>query len=79
VIAVSWKGEDAAERVEVLDAGGGRVWSIVQAGASPSPAASVLWDGRDSAGRQVSAGIYLVRVVTRGGRVAGTAKVTLLR
>ena len=77
-VTVSWQGAGSAERVEVLDASGSRVRSIEQDD-SPISASSVHWDGRDSAGRTVSSGVYLVRVVTRGGRVAGMAKVTLIR
>jgi hypothetical protein len=59
-------------RVEVVDVAGRRVWEHSETLASGSHA--WLWDGRDSSGRTLEAGLYLVRLVTpwgtRGARLA---------
>jgi len=49
--------------VEVFDATGRRVASLLE-GALTAGRHSVSWDGRDLAGREVAAGVYLVRVET---------------
>ena len=38
---------------------------------------ALVWDGRDDRGRNVSSGVYFVRVATLGNRA--TAKITLTR
>jgi flagellar hook assembly protein FlgD len=43
----------------------------------PAGESAVWWDGRDDAGREVPAGVYLVRVSTRTGE--STSKLILTR
>ena len=52
-------------RLEVLDVGGRRVWSRSQVSASGPH--EWTWDGRDRAGRDAGAGLFLVRLVTAWG------------
>ncbi len=68
-----------AGRVEILDALGRTVRVIDTAGPGAPGAASSTWDGRDTHGDDVPAGIYFVRArVVAGGAVAG-AKITVVR
>lgn len=52
-------------RVSVHDVGGREVRVLVD-GELPAAGNRTSWDGRDAAGRRVSAGVYLVRVATLG-------------
>ncbi|MFN8178058.1 MAG: proprotein convertase P-domain-containing protein [bacterium] len=54
-------------KVEVIDVTGRRVKTLVDAD-MPAGRNAVSWDGRDSAGRSVAAGMYFVRL-SSGGRV----------
>ncbi len=51
---------------------------ILHTGILPAGNSEFVWDGRDERGGACSSGIYLVRLQD-GGRLAGTAKVTLLK
>jgi hypothetical protein len=64
-------------RIEILDATGARVRTLERV--ETSSATPIVWDGRDSAGHPVFAGVYLVRALSRTGEVLGTGKITLLR
>jgi len=55
-------------RVEVFDLQGRLVRNLLE-GPVPAEGASLLWDGRDGAGRSTAAGLYLVRAVV-GSRSA---------
>ena len=63
-LAVSLAGAGPA-RVEVLDLAGRRVRALA-AGPLPAGITELDWDLRDSGGRRVAAGLYLVRVVAAG-------------
>jgi subtilisin family serine protease len=52
-------------RLEVFDAAGRRVRTLVDA-ARPEGRHTVIWDGRDAAGHEVAAGVYLVRLQAGG-------------
>jgi hypothetical protein len=69
---------DAAgiQRLEILDVSGRRV-RLMDAGWREPGSRQVRWDGRDDAGAQVPAGVYLVRVAA-ADRVA-RLRVALLR
>ena len=62
--------------VEVFDAGGRRVRTLWR-GPLPAGRSTVLWDGRDDAGRDVAAGAYLARL--RGAGTAASHKMVLTR
>ncbi|MEZ5063932.1 MAG: DUF1565 domain-containing protein [bacterium] len=59
----------AAVTIDVVDVSGRRVRSL-SAGEVPAGAQSVLWDGRDDAGRSVSSGVWFARVTTEQGTIA---------
>ncbi|MFN8179656.1 MAG: FlgD immunoglobulin-like domain containing protein [bacterium] len=67
---------DIAVRLSVFDATGRRVRSIHD-GALPPGERSLSWDGRDSAGRRVAAGVYFLRLDV-GGTLT-TKRAILLR
>lgn len=72
-----WRQPDAAmARVTVHDLQGRLIRSYERAGASGETQAWT-WDGRDTAGRPVPAGLYLVSVAVRGDR--RSARVMLTR
>jgi len=60
----------------VFDAAGRRVRTLVN-GTLPAGRCEIIWDGRDDAGRAVSAGVYFVRLVSAGTSL--TAKAVLVR
>lgn len=63
-------------RVEIFDARGARVRTLVSGLQPPGPH-RVLWDGRDDAGRGVASGLYVVRL--RSGADSASHKMLLLR
>lgn len=63
-------------RVDLLDASGRRVASLVRTGVS-TEGATWSWDGRDAGGRELSPGPYWVRAVGEGG--TGRARLVKLR
>lgn len=62
--------------VEIFDAGGRRVRALWR-GPLPAGRSTVVWDGRDDAGRDVAAGAYLARL--RGAGAAVSHKMVLTR
>ena len=56
----------------------GRLLRRLAAGQLPAGQHSLDWDGRDAAGRELSSGIYLARLL-QGGRPAEERKLTLIR
>jgi len=63
-------------RVEVFDLLGARVRVLVD-GVCAAGEQAHLWDGRDSGGRTLGSGVYLVRL--RGNEVQWSAKAVLVR
>lgn len=63
-------------RLAVFDASG-RLVRVLVDGHLPAGPQSVVWDGRDRAGREVGSGGYVVRIEHGGGR--GGVKVQLVR
>jgi hypothetical protein len=63
-------------RIQIYDARGGLVYTLVQETKVPGDY-SVVWDGSDGAGRRVSSGTYLCRM--RAGHFAQTRKMVLLK
>ena len=55
-------GVDRSVSVEILDAGGGRVRRL-----AGLDAGAASWDGRDTAGRAVAAGVYWIRMTVGDG------------
>ena len=72
---VTWPA-DAAGAVEVFDLRGRRV-ATLQDGAVAAGEAHLAWNGRDSSGRLVAAGVYLARV--RQGPDVVVRRIVLLR
>ena len=68
--------EKAPVRVEILDARGRRVRTLVD-GVRPAGSHQVVWRGRTDDGRGVASGVYFVRL-TADGR-AQTQKMTLVK
>ena len=66
--------EDARARVDVVDVSGRRVRTLMSAWQRGGPQ-TVVWDGRDAAGRLVPAGSYFVRVASRGRVASGRVSV----
>jgi hypothetical protein len=66
-LLLSASGGEAA-RVDVFDLQGRLVQNLLRAPA-PAEEITLLWDGRDTAGRRAAAGLYLVRAVA-GSRSA---------
>ncbi len=66
----------ARVRLEVFDATGQRVATLAD-GPMPGGPQTAVWDGRDAAGRQVGAGLYLCRY--QSGGVSGSAKLLRVR
>ncbi len=62
--------------VEIVDARGARVRTLL-AGAAPGGPRTLVWDGRDQAGRAMPSGLYHLRVRANG--VALARKIVLLR
>ena len=62
-------------RVEVFDVNGRRVRTLVNESLAPGEY-ETSWDGRESAGRRVAAGVYFVRMVAGG--VEQSKKVVVL-
>jgi hypothetical protein len=61
----------AAEvRAEVFDMAGRRVATLIDGQPFAAGEHQVSWEGRDASGRQVSAGIYQIRVTAGGAQVA---------
>jgi hypothetical protein len=58
--------------VEIADASGRLVRSWIDR-SGVSGLRTGTWDGRDDAGRDLPAGVYLLRVVTEGGSITGRA------
>jgi hypothetical protein len=63
-------------RVDVFDAAGRRVRTLLDRGVQPGRL-QLEWDGRSSSGRAVAAGTYLVRM--QAGERSDVTRVTLLR
>ena len=61
---------------EFFDAAGRRVRELCEDRRSAGTQA-LAWDGRDDRGRNVAAGVYIVRVVASG--TANTARVLIVR
>ena len=49
--------------------------SVASLAAGPNPDSTLVWDGKDSGGRVVPAGIYLYSVTTQGATLTGTVVV----
>ncbi|MBM3320056.1 MAG: T9SS type A sorting domain-containing protein [Candidatus Eisenbacteria bacterium] len=64
---------NASSTIEVFDLAG----RLVRALAAPGAEGSILWDGKDGAGRDVAAGVYFVRAADRDP--AETKRVILVR
>jgi hypothetical protein len=73
-VPLSGRPGGAVPRVEVLDVTGRRVRSLVPESAG---AGRIVWDGRDSGGRSVAAGVYYLRL--RGTADARTVRVVKLQ
>lgn len=69
--------EPGAVALDVFDAQGRRVRSLLTGEALPAGPQAIAWDGRDDAGRALPAGVYLVRVTTPAGE--GTTRLVRLR
>ncbi len=70
IVSVSISGTDAGEAsVRIFDLSGRMVAAFPPTGAQGS-SALVTWDGRDSEGTAVAAGVYLARISTPGGEGA---------
>jgi hypothetical protein len=67
--------ESGPVRVDVFDAGGRHVRTLVQDRLEPARYA-VHWDGRDAAGRSVAPGVYFVALEASGRRL--TQRITRL-
>jgi hypothetical protein len=63
-------------RLSVYDVAGARIRVLVDA-AGLSGSREVVWDGRDGAGRDVSSGVYFLRLEIPGRSI--TRKAVLLR
>ncbi|RKY59737.1 MAG: hypothetical protein DRP95_04820, partial [Candidatus Latescibacterota bacterium] len=63
-------------RLEVYDPSGRRVRTLVNAWREAGEH-RVRWDGRDNRGKEVSSGVYVVRI--EAGEFSRAMKVTLLR
>jgi hypothetical protein len=70
-------GGSARLDLAVFDASGRRVVTLA-AGALPAGLQSVTWDGRDSDGREVAAGTYLLRL-SWGGAAAISERIVVVR
>ena len=55
---------DGQATVEIFDVAGRRIRTLPQAALKTGQTATLVWDGRDSEGRQQPAGVYLVRAST---------------
>jgi flagellar hook assembly protein FlgD len=66
---------EGAVSIEVFDAAGRLVREVLRG--STLSAAEIFWDGRDSSGRPVPAGLYFVRAQSGGASV--TNRVAVLR
>ncbi len=64
-------------RLELIDASGRRIRTLVQAGLQPPGRYVVSWDGTGGDGAQVPAGVYWLRM--QAGNFDQTRKVVLLR
>lgn len=64
-------------RLEIFDTGGRRVQTLSRQGL-PAGELSLVWNGRDEAGRALPAGLYFTRLTADGLQQAGP-KLTLLR
>jgi len=69
-------GSAEASRLDIHDAAGRLVQSF-SLESLPAGKGSITWDGRDSAGKPVASGMYIVRLVTRSGYVSKA--ITLLK
>jgi hypothetical protein len=67
---------DRAPTTVVLFDAPGRVVRHLHDGELPAGETPFLWDGRDDAGRDVPAGVYLVKVTTPGGETIGRIVLT---
>jgi hypothetical protein len=63
-------------RLTIYDTGGARVARLAE-GFFSVGGHEVIWDGRDGSGREVSSGVYFVRL--EAGRLRATSKVVLVR
>lgn len=69
VMLLSGPAAEAAQ-ITVFDASGRVVRNLWQ-GALNGRAFEVVWDGKDDAGREVPAGVYLVKMTTPKGEATG--------
>jgi hypothetical protein len=69
--------EPGRVEIDILDAGGRRLRSLLAAKLSAGPG-FVTWDGRDAAGRSLASGVYLARL-SLNGQAADTRKLQLIR
>jgi len=69
-------GGRSVEELAVYDATGRRVRDLAAAARGEGPH-TLIWDGRDAAGRRVPSGLYWVRL--RAGDAAPRARVLVLR
>jgi hypothetical protein len=68
--------EDREVRIEVYDAGGALVRTLLRA-ARPAGHHEMRWDGRNNAGRMLGSGVYTIRLVAGNSR--STQKVVILK
>jgi hypothetical protein len=68
--------EDREVRIEVYDAGGALVRTLLRA-ARPAGHHEMRWDGRNNAGRMLGSGVYTIRLVAGNSRSA--QKVVILK
>jgi flagellar hook assembly protein FlgD len=60
----------------VLFDASGRIVRHLHDGDLPAGETPLSWDGRDDGGREVSAGVYLVKVTTPAGETSGRVVLT---
>ena len=66
----------AVVRAEVVDVGGRRVLSLLEDGVLAAGSHRLRWDGRDSSGRPVAPGVYLVRI--SAGAAAAVRRIVVI-
>jgi hypothetical protein len=76
--AISFPVDRASTALVEVFGSDGRLVRRLSGVATPAGTMHAEWDGRDSTGRVVASGVYLIRV-TSGGTVLGEGKVVRLR